>query len=132
MRRFLTKAIVLLCLTTAATAIRILVHTKTNSLSHSVKHTLQRRQLLQTQTAHALTALAAAAAAAAPPLAPARAIANIMPAKVNDKGKEYTECLSTCVYESTKITKGIAKVEVVSREEAYAACKPKCADKRKK
>lgn len=125
MRR-LPRNAVLLCLTTAALAL-----SPTPRTTHC-KRTLQRRQALRQQTSHALTALAAAAAAAAPPLAPARAIANIMPAKVNDKGKEYTECLSTCVYESTKITKGIGKVEVVSREEAYAACKPKCADKKKK
>ncbi|KAL1499808.1 hypothetical protein AB1Y20_012493 [Prymnesium parvum] len=43
----------------------------------------------------------------------------------NDKA--FQECLSKCVYESTKITKGIAKVEVVSRQDAYLECKPKCA-----
>lgn len=41
--------------------------------------------------------------------------------------KKFQECVSKCVYEETKITKGIAKVEVVSRTEAYAICKPKCA-----
>ena len=41
--------------------------------------------------------------------------------------KAFQECLSKCVYEKTKITKGIAQVEVVSRTEAYAECKPKCA-----
>ena len=41
--------------------------------------------------------------------------------------KKYQECLSNCVYEATKITKGVAQVEVKSRTEAYAECKPKCA-----
>ena len=31
------------------------------------------------------------------------------------------------VYEATKISKGIADVEVMSRAEAFAKCKPKCA-----
>jgi len=41
--------------------------------------------------------------------------------------KSFDECLSKCVYEETKITKGIAKVEVKSRSEAFVECKPKCA-----
>ena len=41
----------------------------------------------------------------------------------NDKA--FTECLSKCLYEQTKIAKGIGQVEVVSRQEAYAVCKPK-------
>ncbi len=41
--------------------------------------------------------------------------------------KKFESCLSQCVYEQTKIAKGIAKVEVVSRTEAYAICKPQCA-----
>ena len=40
---------------------------------------------------------------------------------------QFEECLSKCVYEQTKITKGVGKVEVVSRTEAYGICKPKCA-----
>ena len=39
--------------------------------------------------------------------------------------KEFETCLSKCVYEQTKITKGIGKVEVMSRTEAYGMCKPK-------
>ena len=41
--------------------------------------------------------------------------------------KDFDNCLSKCVYEKTKITKGIAQVEVISRAEAFAECKPKCA-----
>ena len=41
--------------------------------------------------------------------------------------KDFESCLSKCLYEKTKITKGIAQVEVISRSEAYAQCKPKCA-----
>ena len=41
--------------------------------------------------------------------------------------KKFQECLSKCVYQQTKITKGIAQVEVIGRSEAYAICKPKCA-----
>jgi len=55
------------------------------------------------------------------PLAPVRA------AEGTKSDKKFQECVSKCVYEETKITKGIAKVEVVSRTEAYAICKPKCA-----
>jgi len=35
--------------------------------------------------------------------------------------------LSKCLYEKTKITKGIGQVEVVSRADAMLECKPKCA-----
>ena len=63
---------------------------------------------------------ACAAVTALQPPAPARADGG--------KGdKKFQECLSNCVYEATKITKGIAKVEVMSRQDAYAMCKPKCA-----
>ena len=41
--------------------------------------------------------------------------------------KKFESCLSLCVYEQTKIAKGIAQVEVVSRSEAMATCKSKCA-----
>ena len=41
--------------------------------------------------------------------------------------KKFQSCVSLCVYEQTKISKGIAQVEVISRTEAYAICKPKCA-----
>ena len=41
--------------------------------------------------------------------------------------KKFESCLSQCVYEQTKIAKGIAQVEVVSRSEAMASCKQKCA-----
>ena len=41
--------------------------------------------------------------------------------------KKFESCLSQCVYEQTKIAKGIAQVEVVSRSEAMATCKSKCA-----
>ncbi len=41
--------------------------------------------------------------------------------------KSFTECLSKCLYEKTKITKGIGQVEVVSRADAMLECKPKCA-----
>ena len=64
--------------------------------------------------------LGACAATVLRPNAPARADGG-------KSDKKFQECLSKCVYEETKITKGIAKVEVVSRSEAYAICKPKCA-----
>lgn len=35
--------------------------------------------------------------------------------------------LSKCVYDKTKITKGVGQVEVMGRAEAFTACKPKCA-----
>ena len=41
--------------------------------------------------------------------------------------KKFQSCLSLCVYGETKIAKGIAQVEVVSRSEAFAKCKKKCA-----
>lgn len=41
--------------------------------------------------------------------------------------KAFDDCLSKCVYEKTKITKGVGQVEVVSRADAFAECKPKCA-----
>ena len=58
-----------------------------------------------------------------------RSIATLRPAHA-DGGKDdkkFQACLSQCVYEATKITKGIAQVEVMSRAEAFATCKPKCA-----
>ena len=39
--------------------------------------------------------------------------------------KAFDECLSKCVYEETKITKGIGKVEVKTRSDSFAVCKPK-------
>ena len=57
------------------------------------------------------------------------AVATLRPAHA-DGGKDdkkFQACLSQCVYEATKITKGIAQVEVMSRAEAFATCKPKCA-----
>ena len=60
------------------------------------------------------------------------AAATALPGAVHAGGKEgtkgdkaFTECLSKCLYEQTKITKGIGQVEVVSRQEAYGVCKPK-------
>jgi len=50
----------------------------------------------------------------------------ILPSSAADKGKAYNDCISKCVYEQTKIAKGIAQVEVKPREEAMAECKPKC------
>ena len=73
------------------------------------------------QTNHALGRRAVLGACAATVLQPAR----VRAADKNDK--KFQDCLSNCVYEQTKIAKGIAKVEVVSRTEAYALCKPKCA-----
>jgi hypothetical protein len=49
-----------------------------------------------------------------------------LPASAADKGKAYNDCISKCVYEQTKIAKGIAQVEVKPREDAMAECKPKC------
>merc|ERR1719291_972494 len=54
------------------------------------------------------------------------------PASAADKGKEYNSCLSQCVYDATKIAKGIAKVEVMSREDAFEKCKLECKPKIKK
>jgi len=51
---------------------------------------------------------------------------SVLPASAADKGKAYNDCISKCVYESTKIAKGIAQVEYKPREEAMAECKPKC------
>uniref|UniRef100_A0A7S3T7R7 Uncharacterized protein n=1 Tax=Strombidinopsis acuminata TaxID=141414 RepID=A0A7S3T7R7_9SPIT len=48
------------------------------------------------------------------------------PVAAADKGKAYNDCISKCVYEATKIAKGIAQVEVKPRDEAMAECKPKC------
>ena len=64
--------------------------------------------------------LGACAAATRLP-APARA------AEGQKSDKSFQTCLSKCVYDVTKITKGISQVEVISRQEAYAQCKPKCA-----
>jgi hypothetical protein len=50
----------------------------------------------------------------------------ILPASAADKGKAYNDCISKCVYEQTKIAKGIGQVEVKPRDEAMAECKPKC------
>lgn len=52
------------------------------------------------------------------------------PARAGGTGKDdkaFQSCLSQCVYEATKITKGIGKVEVMDRSEAFKMCKPKCA-----
>ena len=52
------------------------------------------------------------------------------PARAGGTGKDdkaFQSCISQCVYTETKISKGIAKVEVMSRTEAYAKCKPQCA-----
>ena len=68
--------------------------------------------------------MAASAAALSTALPARRALAD---GKKSDK--EIQACLSKCVYEETKIAKGIAKVEVVSREEAFKICKPKCGKK---
>jgi hypothetical protein len=63
------------------------------------------------------------ASAALPPL----------PALAESKyGKEYEKCLSECIYEEEKITKGIAQVEVVSKADAMNTCKVKCKDLKKK
>uniref|UniRef100_A0A7S3TFD7 Uncharacterized protein n=1 Tax=Emiliania huxleyi TaxID=2903 RepID=A0A7S3TFD7_EMIHU len=78
---------------------------------HSVQASMAAPQL--SRRAVAVTAAAAAGRA------PARAFAA-------DKGKEYNDCMSKCMYEATKITKGIAKVEVTPREEAKEMCKPQC------
>jgi hypothetical protein len=55
-----------------------------------------------------------------------------LPAAAKDYGKAYESCLSQCIYEETKIAKGIAKVEVVSKQEAMDTCKAKCASKKVK
>ena len=44
--------------------------------------------------------------------------------------KAFQTCLSQCVYETTKITKGIGQVEVTGRAEAFAMCKPKYVQRR--
>lgn len=43
--------------------------------------------------------------------------------------KKFEECLSKCVYDKTKIAKGIGKVEVMDRPEAFKLCKVQCATK---
>ena len=48
-----------------------------------------------------------------------------------DEKKDFEACMSKCVYEATKITKGVGQVEVMGRTEAFAACKPKCAKSKK-
>ena len=48
-----------------------------------------------------------------------------------DDKKAFESCMSKCVYEATKITKGVGQVEVMGRTEAFAACKPKCAKSKK-
>ena len=65
---------------------------------------------------------AAVAGVAASLLLPSRAVQ-----AASKYDKDFESCLSKCLYEKTKITKGIAQVEVISRSEAYAQCKPKCA-----
>jgi ribosomal protein L24E len=69
----------------------------------------------------AAVGLCSAAFAGAPLLRPANA------ASSGKYDKKFEECLSKCVYDVTKITKGIGQVEVTSRTEAYGICKPKCA-----
>ena len=48
-----------------------------------------------------------------------------------DSKKDFESCISKCVYEATKITKGVAQVDVMPRSEAFAMCKPKCATSKK-
>ena len=69
-------------------------------------------------------------AAVALPVAVGAAFLRQSPARADDKSKydkKFEKCISECVYEKTKIAKGIAEVEVVSRSEAMAVCKPQCA-----
>ena len=64
------------------------------------------------------------------PAAVGLAFTGRLPARADDKSKydkKFQSCLSQCVYEAMKISKGIAEVEVVSQKEAIATCKPKCA-----
>ena len=68
-----------------------------------------------------VAALGGASSAALLPLRPALA----------DEKKDFESCMSKCVYEATKITKGVGQVEVMGRAEAFAACKPKCAKSKK-
>ena len=43
--------------------------------------------------------------------------------------KKYEACISQCTYEKLKIAKGVGQVEVMSRTDAFAACKPECREK---
>ena len=46
--------------------------------------------------------------------------------------KKFQDCLSKCIYEKTKIAKGIAQVEVIPRDQAFAECKVQCKKEVKK
>ena len=63
---------------------------------------------------------------AVPLVAAGVAFAQRAPAFAADKSakedKKFIACLSECVYTETKIAKGLAEVEVLSRAEAYARC----------
>ena len=63
---------------------------------------------------------------AVPLVAAGVAFAPRAPAFAADKSakedKKFIACLSECVYTETKIAKGLAEVEVLSRAEAYARC----------
>ena len=85
-----------------------------------------RRSVLDT-TVYA-AALGGAAALCFAPSANAEGY-NVAPSEYKGsaaKGKDYNVCISDCIYEATKITKGVAQVEVVTREEAMVDCKAKC------
>jgi hypothetical protein len=41
--------------------------------------------------------------------------------------KKFVDCVSACIYDRTKIAKGLAKVEVIPRDEAAKMCKQRCA-----
>jgi hypothetical protein len=64
------------------------------------------------------------------PAAVGLAFSGRLPAGADDKSKydkKFQACLSQCVYEQMKISKGIAEVELISQKDAIASCKPKCA-----
>lgn len=86
--------------------------------------------LLVVPPAAVATASCSRRAAVALPAAISAAFLGQLPARADDKSKydkKFEKCLSMCVYEKTKIAKGIGEVEVVSRSEAMAVCKPQCA-----
>lgn len=60
----------------------------------------------------------------------AAALTAAAPAFAADKGKTYNDCMSKCVYDATKISKGIAQVVVESRGDAMAECEPTLAGTR--
>lgn len=54
----------------------------------------------------------------------------VLPALADDKSKtdkKFISCISECVYDQQKIAKGIGEVEYVTKKDALALCKPKCA-----